>query len=557
MKKKVLSVLLASTMVVASLTGCNNVRSDGAVSKLTEEEAKKELKSLMTKVDVSTNSNPTLDIYAEDVSEADTLADIETFPITVTGSGEINIEIAAATELSAEAPDNWLNEVAQKFNSAGYDIDGRSVTVSVRKITSGEGVTYITAGGYQPEVFIPSNAAWGMMLDASGCKTETVADRIAGNTAGILIKKDVYDTFKEKYGDVTVGNVLTAANAGDIDFAYTNPYTSSTGLNVLCAMLASFDAADPLSDTATSALMEYQKTSPPVAYTTAVLRNQAAKGIINAMVMERQAYTNTPELKNYIYTPVGIRHDHPVYTFEWTTDEEKAAARMFVEFCQSADMQKLATEKGFNQDDDYAAQDTGMSGSDYIAAQKVWKKNKNGGRPIVAVFVADISGSMDGEPINSLKQSLISSSTYISSDHHIGLVSYSDNVAINLPIAQFDSKQRAYFSGEVKNLSAGGGTATYDAVLTGMQMLEDYAETVPNAKLMLFVLTDGAQNTGYSLNRITDVVGGLKIPVYSIAYNYDNVKELETLSGINEAAQIKANSDDVVNQLRNLFNVNL
>jgi Ca-activated chloride channel family protein len=557
MKKKVLSALLAATMVAASLTGCNNVRSDGAVSKLTEEEAKKELKSLMTKVDVSTNSNPTLDIYAEDVSEADTLADIETFPITVTGNGEINIEIAAATELSAEAPDNWLNEVAQKFNSAGYDIDGRSVTVSVRKITSGEGVTYITAGGYQPEVFIPSNAAWGMMLDASGCKTETVADRIAGNTAGILIKKDVYDTFKEKYGDVTVGNVLTAANAGDIDFAYTNPYTSSTGLNVLCAMLASFDAADPLSDTATSALMEYQKTSPPVAYTTAVLRNQAAKGIINAMVMEKQAYSNTPELKNYIYTPVGIRHDHPVYTFEWTTDEEKAAARMFVEFCQSADMQKLATEKGFNQDDDYAAQDTGMTGSDYIAAQKVWKKNKNGGRPIVAVFVADISGSMDGQPINSLKQSLISSSTYISSDHHIGLVSYSDNVAINLPIAQFDSKQRAYFSGEVKNLSAGGGTATYDAVLTGMQMLEDYAETVPNAKLMLFVLTDGAQNTGYSLNRITDVVGGLKIPVYSIAYNYDNVKELETLSGINEAAQIKANSDDVVNQLRNLFNVNL
>ncbi len=557
MKKKVLSALLAATMVAASLTGCNNVRSDGAVSKLTEEEAKKELKSLMTKVDVSTNSNPTLDIYAEDVSEADTLADIETFPITVTGNGEINIEIAAATELSAEAPDNWLNEVAQKFNSAGYDIDGRSVTVSVRKITSGEGVTYITAGGYQPEVFIPSNAAWGMMLDASGCKTETVADRIAGNTAGILIKKDVYDTFKEKYGDVTVGNVLTAANAGDIDFAYTNPYTSSTGLNVLCAMLASFDAADPLSDTATSALMEYQKTSPPVAYTTAVLRNQAAKGIINAMVMEKQAYSNTPELKNYIYTPVGIRHDHPVYTFEWTTDEEKAAARMFVEFCQSDDMQKLATEKGFNQDDDYAAQDTGMTGSDYIAAQKVWKKNKNGGRPIVAVFVADISGSMDGQPINSLKQSLISSSTYISSDHHIGLVSYSDNVAINLPIAQFDSKQRAYFSGEVKNLSAGGGTATYDAVLTGMQMLEDYAETVPNAKLMLFVLTDGAQNTGYSLNRITDVVGGLKIPVYSIAYNYDNVKELETLSGINEAAQIKANSDDVVNQLRNLFNVNL
>ncbi len=88
-------------------------------------------------------------------------------------------------------------------------------------------------------------------------------------------------------------------------------------------------------------------------------------------------------------------------------------------------------------------------------------------------------------------------------------------------------------------------------------MLEEYSETVPDAKLMLFVLTDGEQNAGYSLSRITGVVGGLKIPVYTIAYNYDNVEDLETLSNINEAAQIKANSDDVVNQLRNLFNVNL
>ena len=81
--------------------------------------------------------------------------------------------------------------------------------------------------------------------------------------------------------------------------------------------------------------------------------------------------------------------------------------------------------------------------------------------------------------------------------------------------------------------------------------------SISSSELLLFVLTDGAQNEGYSLNRIKGVVGGLGIPVYTIAYNYDSVEELEELSGINEAAQIKANSDDVVNALRNLFNVNL
>ena len=61
------------------------------------------------------------------------------------------------------------------------------------------------------------------MLDASGYDVDIITDRIAGNTAGILMKKDVYDTFISKYNEVTVQNVLTAANNKDILFAYTNP----------------------------------------------------------------------------------------------------------------------------------------------------------------------------------------------------------------------------------------------------------------------------------------------------------------------------------------------
>ena len=102
-------------------------------------------------------------------------------------------------------------------------------------------------------------------------------------------------------------------------------------------MLASFDANDPLSDTASNALIEYQKTAPPVAYNTAVLRNSAKKGLISAMCMEEQAYINTPELKNYEYIPAGIRHDHPVYVFDWDTADEKEAAQMFVDYCQNAE----------------------------------------------------------------------------------------------------------------------------------------------------------------------------------------------------------------------------
>ena len=555
---RVLAILASSVLLLAGCGGDGPVRTERDNGNLSYEDASTEIDSMLKKVDVSTVSNPNLDIYSDDLSEAEALADIDTFPRTVEGNGEIDIEIAAATELSAEAPDDWINIVAQNFNKSGQTVNGKRVTVSVRKITSGEVVTYITADAYHPEVYIPSNAAWGMMLKSSGIGVETLSERIAGNTAGMLIKSDVYDTFLEKYKEATVSNVLEATLAGDLTFAYTNPYTSSTGLNILTAMLYSFDSSNPLSDTAQGKLLEYQRESPPVAYTTAVLRNQASKGIINAMVMEEQAYINTPELANYEYIPAGIRHDHPVYTFDYCTDEERQAAALFTDYCLSDENQKLATEKGFNRHDDYEAQDPGLDGTGYLTAQKVWKQNKSGGKPIIAVFVADVSGSMAGEPLNSLKSSLVSGASYIGSEHYVGLVSYANDVTVHLPIEQFDATQKACFTGEVKNLAEGGSTATYDAVLVALDMLAEKAKEVPDAKLMMFVLSDGEQNEGYSLSRITPIVSGMQVPIYTISYNYyDDNGELGQLSDINEAASLNATSDDIANQLRNLFNASI
>lgn len=553
-----LSLFLAALLLVALPGGCSGARTERNEGSLSYEDAEAEIAAMLNEISVTHVSEPVLDIYSEDLSEAETLADLSTFPVTVTGDGDIILEIAAATELSAEAPDDWINMVAQEFNKAGYTVGDRRVTVSVRKITSGEVVTYMKAGAYQPQLFIPSNDAWGMMLKSSGIGVEKIAERIAGNTAGILIKKDVYDSFIEKYKEPTLANVLDATLAKDLTFAYTNPYTSSTGLNILTAMLSSFDAANPLSDTAQQKLLEYQKSSPPVAYTTAVLRSQASKGIINAMVMEEQAYINTPELVNYTYIPAGIRHDHPVYTFDYCTQEQKDAAKLFVDYCLTEENQNLATEKGFNRHDEYVSEDPGLDGTGYLTAQKVWKQNKNGGRPIIAVFVADISGSMRGEPLSALKSSLIGASSYIGSEHYIGLVSYSGNVTVNLPVEQFDATQKAYFSGEVKGLAEGGSTATYDAVLVALNMLAEKAKEVPEAKLMLFVLSDGEQNEGYSLKRVTPIVSGMRVPVYTIGYNYnDENGELNRLSDINEAAALNATSDDISNQLRNLFNVTI
>lgn len=559
-KGKFLQGALALTLAL-TVTACNGSMTSNSTleNALSYDDAVTELNTFVKKIDPKTTT-ARLDVDMDNASVADSLADISTFDLVLEGSGQINIEIAAPSEFSGSSyPDEWLVAVGKKFNEAGYTVDGQSVSVSIRKISSGETLTYITNGGYQPDLYIPSNEMWGDMLVSSGVSATKLTDRIAGNTAGILMSKDVYNTYKEKYGDVTVDGVLKAAIAGDLVFAYTNPYTSATGMNILCSMLHAFDSSNPLSDSAVDQLVQYQNNAPTAAYTTSILKESAAKGIIDAMVMEEQTYINTPELKDYVYTPAGVRHDHPVYSFGWTDDNELEVANLFVEYCQNSDSQNMAKERGFNLHEDYVSEDYGMSGSDYLSAQKVWKTNKNGTRPTIAVFVTDVSGSMSGTRINALRESLLNTMQYIDSNSYIGLVSYSDKVYINLPIGQFDNKQRAYFSGAVKDLELGGQTATYDAVLVGMKMLIDASEEIPNANLMLFVLSDGAQNAGYELKRITPIVGGLGISVYTIGYEMteSDKKDLQTLSSINEAVCIDASSDDIVNELRNLFNVNM
>ena len=570
--KKLLAGMLAMAMCLSLLAGCapgSDVTMGEKAPALTVDEASKELKSLLTKVVSTEITDPVLDIYGDEIGEAAALADINTFDVVVRGTGQSDIEIAAATELSSEAPDDWLVIMAEKFNRERMQTSGgRTASVSVRRITSGEILTYITKGGYKPQAAVFSNDAWRLMAEASGIGVDVLESRIAGNTAGILISKAASEKVSENYGETSFATVIQAAQDGTIVFGYPNPYTSSTGLNGLACMLGIFDPSDPLSSKASQALSDYQKTAPPVAYTTAVLRNQAKKGIIDAMLMEEQAYANTPELSDYVYVPFGIRHDHPFCAFDWDTPEEKETARLFAEYCLSAEAQELAYGKGFNRHDDYKPA-AGLTGQQYLTAQSLWKQNKNGGRPTAAVFIADISGSMKGEPLASLQESVIAALPYIGSENYVGLVSYSSDVTVNLSMLEkdedgnvtdvkpFDDRQRAYFSGEVKNLQASGNTATYDAVLMGLDMINKAQQVDPEAVPLIILLTDGDSNTGYTLSRITDIVEGMRVPVYCIAYNYNSGGSLDTLSGINEASTVKAGSDDVVNQLRNLFNTQL
>ena len=433
-------------------------------------------------------------------------------------------------------------------------VNGKSVSVSVRSVSSGLAMDYIKSGKYVPDAFTPSNEFWGSMLNAGGVKTSLIEKKLCGNVAGILLSKEKHSDMVSKYGSVNMKTVSEATQSGDLLMGYTNPFVSSTGLNFLVNTLYTYDSDDILSETAANGFKTFQKNVPLVSYNTLQMRNAAESGSLDAMVMEYQSYVNDPTLKNnYVFTPFGARHDNPLYAVGELSKEKTEALKLFAQYCMSAESQSYAEACGFNQNNKYISELPDISGDKLISAQRFYKENKNSGRPIAAVFVADISGSMIGEPINALKTSLINSIQYITKSNYVGLVSYSNKVNINLPVAKFDLNQQAYFKGAVEDLAASGSTATYDAVIVALDMVLKAKEADPQLKPMIFLLSDGEQNVGHSLNEIEAVLRAYEVPVYTIGYNA-NIDALKMISQINEAATINADSDDIVYKLKNLFN---
>ena len=548
---KVIGVLLIVCVVFGGLFLTRNLgKSKKAVS---QDTAMKQLDKMVADI-APTSSTPTkasIDFSAE--SQIIEVPDLTDESIVVRAITHNYVEIAASPEKAGKGTDGWLVEMANEYNAKNTD---RSV--QIRNLTSGLVVDYIRSGKYTPEGYSPSNMMWADMLKSYNIPIKVIDDSMVKNTACIIIENKKYKEFTDKYGSLDLRSIVEATAAGEFTVGYTNPFVSSTGLNFLVSTLQRYDSQHPLSATAVDGFTEFQTNVPFVAYNTIQMRDAAAKGTLDCFVMEAQTYNNDSSLvRGYTAIPFGYRHDNPLVGIGELTPDDIEILEDFAEFCESADAEKLAREYGFNSDPTYSYEYDDLDGNTLIQAQNIYKEAKDVGKPIIGVFVCDISGSMNGAPLHEVKSSLVNSIQYINTENYIGLVSYSDGVNIEVPINKFDLNQQALFKGGVIGLTAGGGTATYDGVLVAAKLIEDKIAEVPDAKPVIFVLSDGDTNAGYTFDKTKTVMEGLTIPVYTICYNFNGNESLKQLAGINEAAFINASTDDVVYQLKNLLNASM
>ncbi|WP_240159764.1 vWA domain-containing protein, partial [Paenibacillus aceris] len=488
------------------------------------------LSKLYSDISISTDK-PTkgqIDLNPADVAE--TLPDISKFPITVENTTDNFVEIFSSTEKSGTGVDGWLTEVATEFNQAKIEVNGKPASVKIRNIASGTATDYIKTRKYIPDAFTPSNELWGEIVKANGIKTQLITKRLVGNVPGIVISKAKHDALVAKYGSVNVKTITEAISNNEFAMGYTDPFASSTGLNFLVTALNTFDSSNMLGEKAVKGFEKFQSNVPFTASTTIQMRDAAKSGALDGFVLEYQTYVNAADLTgSYVFTPFGVRHDSPLYALGELPQNKLDVIKKFADFVTQEKYQKIAKDKGFNGLEDYKSELAPVDGNLLASAQKVWKEKKNGTKPIVAVFVTDVSGSMAGAPLNRLKESLLKGQKYLGKDNSIGLVSYSSNVTINLPIAKYDTNQQSMFVGAVNSLQASGGTATFDGIIVALKMIQDELAVNPNMKPILFVLSDGETNEGHSLKDIKGIVEIYKVPIYTIGYNA-NIKALESIS---------------------------
>jgi Ca-activated chloride channel family protein len=491
----------------------------------------------------------------------ESLPPINTFPLAVNprGAGQTVVEIFVSTEKSGSGTDGWMVEAANEFNGLGKRLqNGQTAAISIRKIASGTGYQFIASGTHVPDAYSPSNHLWVRMAEGRGRKMTPVLERTVGNIAGIVMKTEVAEEIKSAAGTLSTANIVDAVVQGRLGMGYTNPYASSTGLNFLVSVLASFsggDEAKMLSPEVASAFEAFQRGVPFVAMTTLQMRDSVEQdGSLDAFVMEYQTYVKTDVLRRgYEFIPFGQPHDNPLYAVGDPGAAKTEALKLFAAFLQEGKQQKRASEYGFNPKIDHKPPFALPSGQTLIAAQKLWKEKKDAGQRIVAVFLGDVSGSMDGSRLAQLKRALIEGSSFISPENSIGLVVFSDQVTVRLPIRPFKLVHKSGFHSAVRGLRAGGGTAMYDGVAVALSMLVEEKRKDPDVKVMLLVLTDGQTNRGLDYGDVSRIIEGLQIPVYTIGFEA-NIDELGRLSALVEAASINAGEADLRYKIGSLLN---
>ena len=465
-----------------------------------------------------------------------------------------------------------LAPLIERFNRSGATAAGKPVFVEGQVVSSGEAEEKIAKGQLKPVAWSPASSLWGRLLnfDADRAYVGRRNPSIVRTPLVIAMWEPMTRALGYPRKSVGFADILDLASSsrgwsryghpefGDFKLVHTNPDFSTSGLS---AVVAEYYAAtgkregllesDVAGSRARQTVRAIEQSIVHYGDTTLFIAEQMKKGgpgYASAVAMEEVTLLDFNRTRGArdklvaIYPDEGTFYsDNPFVVLDapWVSAGERAGARLFQRFLAKEVTPSRAAQSGFRPAAPGAravAPITQSNGVDPRQPARVlglpeprvinrirsaWRKDR---KPANVMLVVDTSGSMNDERrLENAKDGLEVFFNEVSPRDRLGLVTFSDRISEQMPLGRLFRKTEPELRRIVRNLTADGGTAVYDATHEGVdnvRRLDD--ESRINA---VVVLTDGEDtDSTLTADEVVERVSnqddsGPEVRVFTIAYS--------------------------------------
>jgi Ca-activated chloride channel homolog len=427
-----------------------------------------------------------------------------------------------------------------------------------------------------------SSARYLTLLTADGGRGRPVAsERIMLSPVVLGVKRSVAARFGWAGGaEVTWKDIAAKARSGELRYGMTNPAASNSGFSALVGVAAALaDTGDALQtrDIDERGLTDFFKGQTLTAGSSGWLADafvtgqQRLDGIINyeSVLLGLNASGRLREPLELIYPKDGIiTADYPLLLLN---QAKRAEFDKLVAYLRGAEVQRqLMTSTARRPAVPEVAPDQRFPSrvlvelpfpaSLQVVNDLLFAYLNRIRRPAHTIYVLDVSGSMEGERIQALKQALINltgADTSISgrfasfrARERVTMITFSEDVIderdFTVEGAGPNAAGRAAIRDYVGSLQLHGGTAIFSAMRRAYQRAAADAADDKGSFTSIVLMTDGENNSGIAVD---EFLAGLQavaeparsVKTFAIQFGEANPAELERIVEATEGARFDAN----------------
>jgi Ca-activated chloride channel family protein len=401
----------------------------------------------------------------------------------------------------------------------------------------------------------------------------------------IGVKQSVADRFGwTNNPNVTWKDIEAKAADGSFHFAMTNPAASNSGFTALVGVASALSGSSDAIDTGTidkNALRAFFKGQTLTAGSSGFLADTYVRqqgdvdGIINyeSVLMSLNAGGKLKEPLTLIYPSEGIvTADYPMMLLNKAKQD---AYDKVVAYLRGPDVQKrIMTDTLRRPAIPGIPLDPRFSTATLIELPFPSKLDTINAlitayldevrKPATAIFVLDTSGSMQGDRLNNLQQamdaltgtdtSLTGQFSRFRARESVTIITFSNQVhdtrTFTIDDTQPQGSDMQAIRSYVDGLSAGGGTAIYDALETAYQQVTQQQATDPDRLYSIVLMTDGENNAGADFNGFQADYTGLPqaakdVHVYPVLFGDAKQSDMQSIADLTGGKLFDATSDSL------------